>query len=149
LGQALLTYGLQGEYVEPSSGEIWHSLELNLGKHVNNSTKEGEDFGSMKAMLQDLKTEIVDLVVVMLPDKDVNTYATLKRAADVAVSIQTHPGLGALAGAPSIAAVVPNRDDNFAQWTTSVRTQLSFDESKISIEQIVDLKDMVVEPIEA
>jgi hypothetical protein len=56
---------------------------------VNNSTKEGEDFDSMKAMLQDLKTESVDLVVVLLLDKDANTYATLKRGADVAIGIQT------------------------------------------------------------
>jgi hypothetical protein len=62
---------------------------LNLGKHVNNLTKEDDDFDSMKAMLQDLKTESVGLVVVLLPDKDANTYATLQRAADVAVGIQT------------------------------------------------------------
>jgi eukaryotic translation initiation factor 2C len=122
---------------------------LNLGKHVNSSTKEGEDFDSMKAILQDLKTESVDLLVVLRPDKDANTYATLERAAGVAVGIQTHPGSGALAGTPNIAALVANKDDNFAQWTTSVRTQLPFDESKNSIEQIVDLKDMVVEPLEA
>jgi hypothetical protein len=56
---------------------------------VNNSTKEGEDFDSMKAMLQDLKTESVNLVVVLLLDKDANTYATLKQGADVAIGIQT------------------------------------------------------------
>lgn len=35
----------------------------------------------------------------------------------------THPGLGAVKGTPSIAAVVGNVDDNFAQFPASMRMQ--------------------------
>lgn len=41
-----------------------------------------------------------------------------------------------------------SKDDDFSQWTTSLRTQLP-DEDKKSIETILDLKDMVTERIKA
>ena len=48
-------------------------------------------------------------------------------------------------GTPSIAAVVASKDDDFAQWTTSLRIQSPDDETRKSNERIVDLEDMVVE----
>lgn len=61
----------------------------------------------------------------------------------------THPSLGALEWASSIAVVMASRDDDFTQWTTRLRAQSPDDETTKSIEKIVDLKNMVVERIKA
>ncbi|TCD61374.1 hypothetical protein EIP91_008543 [Steccherinum ochraceum] len=55
----------------------------------------------------------------------------------------THPGFGTVTGTPSIAAVVASVDRDFAQFPASMRIQ----ESKK--EMITELKDMMIERIEA
>jgi eukaryotic translation initiation factor 2C len=52
-----------------------------------------------------------------------------------------------LKGSPSIAAVVASKDNDFAQWTVSLQSQLPDDKTKKSIEHIVELKAMVEDRI--
>ncbi len=61
---------------------------MQLGQGKKNSSKENDDFEKIKGKLQGLKNAEVNIVVVLLPDKDVNTYTTLKRAGGVAVGVR-------------------------------------------------------------
>jgi hypothetical protein len=89
LQQVLTTYGLVGQCIEHTPEEKWHCLQLNLFQHRNEESEEDLDFQEMKGKLQALKNKGVEIVMVLLPDKDANTYAILKRAGDVTVGIQT------------------------------------------------------------
>lgn len=63
----------------------------------------------------------------------------------------THAGALAMSGAPSIAAVVGSVDEEFAQWPASLRENpLVEDEDgkRKSNEQVMDLKDMVMERLQ-
>ncbi|KAH8101753.1 argonaute-like protein [Cristinia sonorae] len=75
---------------------------------------------------------------------DARNLTFLKQAPTMLVGMDvTHPGFGTVSGTPSIAAVVASTDGNFGQFPASMRIQ----ESKK--EMITDLKDMMVERLEA
>lgn len=75
-------------------------------------------------------------------DKTSLTWLREKPTMLVGIDV-THPGLGAVKGTPSIAAVVGNVDDNFAQFPASMRMQ----ESKK--EMVTDLETMILERLRA
>ncbi|THH27194.1 hypothetical protein EUX98_g6995 [Antrodiella citrinella] len=75
---------------------------------------------------------------------DQRNLAFLKQQPTMLVGMDvTHPGFGTVKGTPSIAAIVASNDSNYGQFPSSMRIQ----ESKK--EMITDLKDMMVERIEA
>ncbi len=89
IARALSGCGLRSECFEHLAAESWHIVRLKLRIHENDSRSEDDDFEKIKGKLQKLKGEGVSIVLVLLPDKDANTYATLKRAGDIDVGIQT------------------------------------------------------------
>ncbi|KXN85174.1 Protein argonaute 5 [Leucoagaricus sp. SymC.cos] len=69
----------------------------------------------------------------------------LKKKATMMVGIDvTHAGPTSRSGTPSIAAVVANTDDSFAQFPASLRIQKVLD-NKESKEMVTDLKEMFIE----
>lgn len=90
LASALVAYGVeQCKWFKHPNGDSQLSIPLELLPHETDSVKEQDDFTRIKHKLEELKSRGVSLVVVLLPDKDANTYAILKRAGDIAVGFQT------------------------------------------------------------
>jgi Piwi domain len=89
-GTALSAYGLLNcQSFRLHGDELWDIIKLNPHRNGNKRSKEQQDFEAIKGNLQRLKSANVDLVVVLLPDENADTYATLKCVGDVVVGIRT------------------------------------------------------------
>ena len=55
----------------------------------------------------------------------------------------THPGMSAMKGAPSVAAIVGTRGDDFFRYSGYLRRQTHDDTNKKAVEELLHLKDMM------
>ncbi|KAF9443073.1 argonaute-like protein [Macrolepiota fuliginosa MF-IS2] len=115
-----------------------HTLCMQLGKALGDQRKQDQYFSNVALKLN---TKLGGVNHQL----DEKAMRWLKKTPTMMVGIDvTHAGPTSRSGTPSIAAVVANTNDTFAQFPASMRIQ-AVDPNKESKEMVDELRDMMVE----